>query len=213
MGYFGQQNRWQTYSLLLYAPENRLIQNNNSSGRRLIAASMSQPIPARGAAWDVTCGLKRSLQPVHDTEGDLYKVVKFASVVSEQVEREAEVRESRRQCFTRLSLANRYQCERGASVGAGHWFQHHGTPWLARSSRLLRVKIEALAKPILVDQFTICKPQLVSAAQNNLWHLTQLSRRARRQASKAEVFAVWPMRLRQLAGRDHKATERNHFTW
>ena len=59
--------------------------------------------------------LEATYNPVHDTEGNLYKVVKFANVVTDQVMREAEVRQAAGVAYD-ISLQTDVSAERGASV-------------------------------------------------------------------------------------------------
>lgn len=145
--------------------------------------------------------LEASYNPVYDTEGKLCKVVKFASVVTEQVAREAEVRDAASIAYE-VSQQTDVSAERGAVVvkDTVETMQH-----IAKEVELATQGIEALGQQSLLISSIV---QTIGgiAAQTNLLALNAAIEAARA-GDQGRGFAVVADEVRQLAGRTSTATE------
>ena len=145
--------------------------------------------------------LEATYNPVHDTEGNLYKVVKFASVVTDQVLREAEVREAAGVAYD-ISLQTDVSAERGASVVKETLVTMQKITDQVQSAT---DGIEALGKQSLLISSIV---QTIGgiAAQTNLLALNAAIEAARA-GDQGRGFAVVADEVRQLAARTSTATD------
>ena len=145
--------------------------------------------------------LEATYNPVHDTEGNLYKVVKFANVVTEQVMREAEVLQAAGVAYD-ISLQTDVSAERGASVVKDTLVTMQKITDQVQSAT---DGIEALGKQSLLISSIV---QTIGgiAAQTNLLALNAAIEAARA-GDQGRGFAVVADEVRQLAARTSTATD------
>lgn len=145
--------------------------------------------------------LEATYNPVHDTEGNLYKVVKFANVVTDQVMREAEVRQAAGVAYD-ISLQTDVSAERGASVVKDTLVTMQKITDQVQSAT---DGIKALGKQSLLISSIV---QTIGgiAAQTNLLALNAAIEAARA-GDQGRGFAVVADEVRQLAARTSTATD------
>jgi methyl-accepting chemotaxis protein len=145
--------------------------------------------------------LEASYNPIHDPHGKLYKVVKFATVITDQVNQEQAVAEAANIAYS-ISLHTDGSAEKGAAV------VRQTVEVMQRIARQVQDAsdgIEALGKQSQLIS-TIMQTIRGIADQTNLLALNAAIEAARA-GDQGRGFAVVADEVRQLAGRTSQATE------
>ncbi|MCO8163216.1 methyl-accepting chemotaxis protein [Pseudomonas sp. 21LCFQ010] len=144
--------------------------------------------------------LEASYNPVYDAEGRLYKVVKFASVVTDQVSREAQVKSA-----AQIAYDISRQTETRAAQGTEVVQQAIKTmKSIAGQMQSATASMQALGDQSLLISSMVEKISAI-ASQTNLLALNAAIEAARA-GEQGWGFAVVADEVRQLAGRTSAAT-------
>ncbi|WEK07311.1 MAG: PAS domain-containing methyl-accepting chemotaxis protein [Candidatus Pseudomonas colombiensis] len=145
--------------------------------------------------------LEATYNPVYDTEDNLCKVVKFATVVSDEVARQEEVNSAASTAFD-ISQKTDLSAQRGATVVKD---TVQTMSQIAEEMQAASEGIEALGKQSLLIS-SIVQTIGSIAQQTNLLALNAAIEAARA-SEQGRGFAVVADEVRQLAGRTSSATE------
>lgn len=145
--------------------------------------------------------LEASYNPVYDDDGELYKVIKFATVITEQMNRESEIEKSSEVAFN-VSCKTGEDAEKGLSVISGT---------IEKVTKLSDGLNNASKKINSLDTQSIKVAELVSniqgiADQTNLLALNAAIEAARA-GEQGRGFSVVADEVRSLAARTSVATE------